>query len=39
MRFQDGSTALNIAMDGGRNEIAILLYAQVNFRSSSVSNL
>ena len=35
--FQDGSTALNIAMDAGRNDIAILLYAQVNFRSTTVS--
>lgn len=28
---QDGSTALSIALEASQNDIAVLLYAQLNF--------
>ena len=30
-RLQDGSTALSIALEAGHKDIAVLLYAHVNF--------
>lgn len=29
--FQDGSTALSIALEASQNDIAVLLYAHLNF--------
>ena len=35
--FQDGSTALSIAMEAGHRDVGVLLYAHVNFKGSPVS--
>ena len=34
--LQDGCTALKIALDAKHKEIAVLLYAQMNFFSATV---
>lgn len=33
--LQDGSTALSIALEAGQNDIAIMLYAHLNFAKTT----